>query len=133
MKKIIYIFLILSFIIFNDLKGQCVQQADFSYTITGCHSIRFTNTSPLPYQIDSTIWNFGDGSSIVINQNDVVHTFTASGNYTVTLIVHRGEPLDCWDTIQQIVTIDPLPVADFSFAPLDACSGSSISFNNLST
>lgn len=133
MKKVIYIFLILLFIIFDNLKGQCVQHADFSYTITGCHSIRFTNTSPLPGQIDSTIWNFGDGSPIVTNQNSVVHTFAGSGNFTVSLIIYRGAPIDCWDTTQQMVTIDPLPVANFSFAPLNACSGSNISFNDLST
>ncbi|MEI6487951.1 MAG: M4 family metallopeptidase [Bacteroidota bacterium] len=86
----------------------------FTYT-QSTNSVSFTNTSQ---NGTSWIWNFGDGNTD-ITQNPV-HTFSANGTYTVTLLVSTGS---CTDSISQTITIYGLGVdngsslADFELLP----------------
>jgi PKD repeat protein len=53
----------------------------------------FTNTSAPLLSIDSSFWNFGDGSPIVINPSaPLVHTYANPGTYTVCLLVKKVVP-----------------------------------------
>jgi gliding motility-associated-like protein len=71
-------------------------------------------------------WDFGDaGTSIV---QDPIHTYPGSGNYMATLIV--GSDNGCYDTISYPVTVNPVPIADFS--PTVACENTPIEFSDLS-
>jgi gliding motility-associated-like protein len=69
-------------------------------------------------------WSFGDtGTSIT---DDPLHTYTASGTFNATLIVESS--LGCFDTIQQSVTVNPLPVP--SFTNTVACENGEIFFTD---
>lgn len=63
-------------------------------------------------------WSFGDGnfSSTV----SPIHTYTSSGTFTVTLYVENAN--GCYDSLQQTVTVYPLPVADFTFVTSNPCT-----------
>ncbi|MEO1437439.1 MAG: PKD domain-containing protein, partial [Bacteroidota bacterium] len=59
-------------------------------------------------------WDFGDG--FTSNMQNPIHTYGASGPYTVTLIVTKanldqeGNPLCCCtDTLSQVINVDNLP------------------------
>lgn len=85
-------------------------------------------TADLTYE-----WDFGDGfgggGSTVSNP---VKTYTASGQYIVTLTVTGISNLSvsCSDAFDTIIRIKPLPIADFTVAP--ACASSSVVFTNKS-
>lgn len=57
--------------------------ADFTYTVDGTNPKRvtFTNSSDMSIVYE---WNFGDGSAISAERSPI-HTFAATGTYTVTL------------------------------------------------
>nr|MBA2702657.1 PKD domain-containing protein [Blastocatellia bacterium] len=70
-------------------------------------------------QIISWAWNFGDGSTST--QRHPVHTFAATGDYTVTLTVaDNSELTNTFSTIYHVVgTLNP----DFAMSPLIAHEG----------
>lgn len=70
----------------------CNLQAYFSFikdTLSGIapNTYHFNNLSAPASTVDSTFWTFGDGSPMVINQNNPTHTFTAAGSYNVCIVV----------------------------------------------
>lgn len=85
----------------------------------------FTDVSTTPSgSIVGWDWSFGDtGTSIT---DDPLHTYTASGTFNATLIVESS--LGCFDTIQQSVTVNPLPVP--SFTNTVACENGEIFFTD---
>ncbi len=90
--------------------------------------ITFTNTSTNAESFD---WDFGDGSDHVTDQNPV-HTYAATGAYTVTLVVTNGSKTD---TETASISITPAePVANFSFVSNNNFhTPSAITFTNTST
>ncbi|MBP6334929.1 MAG: PKD domain-containing protein [Bacteroidia bacterium] len=101
-------------------------QAAFTASATSActpSSILFTNnTGGNPV----FTWNFGDNSA-VSNQVNPSHTYSSSGNYSVTLIATQGS---CADTLVMpaLINILPTPLANFSFSA--ACVNDSIQFTN---
>ncbi|MDB4089463.1 PKD domain-containing protein [Flavobacteriales bacterium] len=69
-------------------------------------------------------WNFGDGNSS--NIQNPSHTYSATGNFTVTLIVSNTE--GCSDTISKVVFVNSIPVPNFTADTV--CVGNIMSFNN---
>ncbi|MBC7865480.1 MAG: gliding motility-associated C-terminal domain-containing protein [Bacteroidia bacterium] len=61
-------------------------------------SINFTSTST---NIDSVVWNFGDGSATDTTTNPT-HSFTSAGTFTVTLIAYNAT--GCNDTTTFVIT-----------------------------
>ena len=106
--------------------------ASFNATSTAIcarKSVHFTNTS---VGIAGSVWIFGDGdSSAVASPN---HVYTASGTYTVKLVVI--DTFGCTDTMTRsnYITVHPSPVSSFymndSFA---VCSPFNVVFNNTAT
>jgi len=91
--------------------------ADFTANpVSGCVplNVSFTNTST---NTSFQAWNFGDGNSST--QFSPSHTFTSAGSYTVKLYVENAN--GCADSIAQIITVYPLPVAGFSFVNTNSC------------
>ncbi len=94
--------------------------ADFTaLNTTSCKApltVSFTNNS-----VGATAynWNFGDGNSSAVR--NPTHTYTASGKFTVTLIVTNAN--GCNDTLQKVdlVKIQP-PVASINNLPVSACA-----------
>ncbi|NVO19611.1 MAG: PKD domain-containing protein, partial [Bacteroidetes bacterium] len=78
--------------------------------------------------IGSWSWNFGDPTSGNNNTTTVAspfHLFTASGAYTVTLVVTNTT--GCSDTISQTVTVTPPPTVEF-LSSQPSCDGTPVTF-----
>lgn len=91
-------------------------------------AVQFTNTSILNGSlINSTVWNFGDLSTSMLNSPS--HLYTTPGTYMVqfTLRTNKG----CIKTDTQQVVIHPLPVA--SYVVDSACVGYPLGIRNTST
>ncbi|MFT4985285.1 MAG: gliding motility-associated-like protein [Flavobacteriales bacterium] len=106
--------------------------AGFNSSITeGCHqlTVAFTNTST---NSDSYIWNFGDGNfSSVTSPTYVFENFTTTvQNYIVTL--YTDNAIGCADTLEQIITVHPIPLSNFTMVTGSACAPIDVDFINLS-
>ncbi|MBK7174406.1 MAG: PKD domain-containing protein, partial [Bacteroidales bacterium] len=91
--------------------------ADFSYT-SNCEdeAAQFFDESITGSTgaVNTWSWNFGDplsGGSNTSTLQNPLHTYSSPGNYQVTLIVANFN--GCTDTVNQQVTINPAPVAEF--------------------
>lgn len=71
-------------------------------------------------------WQFGDGYTST--QQNPFHTYLGYGNYIVTLIVSSS--LNCADTLMDTVTVNPIPVVNFTSDTV--CVGDTTSFFDLS-
>ncbi len=103
--------------------------ANFSSTIAcqGNNTV-FTDLSTAPQgTINGWDWTFGDLTANSIAQNPN-HTYPASGTFTATLIASSSN--GCSDTISKQVTVNPLPIAQFS-AGLK-CEGNEVPFTDMS-
>ncbi|MGK0286536.1 MAG: gliding motility-associated-like protein, partial [Salibacteraceae bacterium] len=92
--------------------------------ISGCvgEEICLTNLSTLGANV---LWDLGDGNTNT--QNDICHTYSSAGTYTITL-----KAFGCgFDSITFDVTILPIPDAIFSNNSI-VCPGGPLSFSNTS-
>jgi len=102
-------------------------------TLSHCDSvtIHFTNNST---NATSYLWNFGDGNtSTTVSPT---HTYTASGNYTVTLIAYNNSACGIVsDTITHIINVIVYPsaIASFPDTSYTACGNLTILLENNST
>lgn len=110
--------------------------ADFSYPSGNCmqQAVHFTDLSQSNGggNITQWHWNFGDPGSGMSNNSTLqnpVHTFSNPGSYSITEIVYSAS--GCTDTAIHLITVLPLPVADFTADT--ACLGSPTHFINQST
>jgi gliding motility-associated-like protein len=91
-------------------------------------AINFTNTSTVASgSIASNLWAFGDSYSS--STASPSHTYTAAGTFSVSLTATTQA--GCTSSITRSVTINPLPVADFSTTTV--CLGGSNQFTSNST
>ncbi|MFK8105094.1 MAG: PKD domain-containing protein [Saprospiraceae bacterium] len=86
-------------------------------------------TSLATGNIVSCFWAFGDGNTS--NDCTPVHSYTAAGNFTVSLVVTNNN--GCLDTINQLITVFDEALPDFTFTLNQACSPVELTINNLST
>jgi PKD repeat protein len=93
-----------------------VTKACFSYKTQFINQSKFDdNTSAISY-----VWEFGDGTTI--NTPSPEHTYTEPGQYQVKLTIQNN--VGCIVSSIQIITIYPLPKANFSYSL--ACSGGEV-------
>lgn len=78
-------------------------------------------------QITAYLWDFGDGTNSI--EEEPSHLFLNPQIYKVTL--KATSAYGCSDTISKEVTVNELPVADFTAE--DVCLGSTVFFQNLSS
>ncbi len=107
-------------------------QAAFSHLTDGfCPPVRasFEDQSIEDTTLTSWNWNFGDGSTS--NQENPVHIYPNSGNYSVRLIV--GNVMGCRDTLLKpsLIQVNEGPTA--SFTPGDTANCTPLSINFAST
>ncbi len=76
--------------------------------VSGCvpQVVSITNTTPVPSNVLSWHWDFGNGVTDSV-QNPFDQTYTAVGNYTITLIVESLS--GCVDTISKTLPVNALP------------------------
>ena len=105
--------------------------ADFTALDTACtlEPIAFTDnsTSEDNGTIDSWEWDFGDGATST--DSDPTHTYTAPGDYTVTLIV--SSDVGCSDTITHMIHVADPPGA--GIMPMMGCIGLDVTFTSTSS
>ncbi|MFH1321972.1 MAG: PKD domain-containing protein [Bacteroidota bacterium] len=88
-------------------------------------TVQFTDAS---VNADSWLWNFGDGITSV--QQDPSHTYTSSGNFTVTLSAYTSA--GCSDVVQMVDTIKILnPTGVFSSDISAGCAPLTVTFSDL--
>ncbi len=94
----------------------------------------FTNVSTNPLVVTGSIaswsWNFGDGSPLNSTTWSPRHLYATPGNYPITLITHSSN-LGCPDTLQDSITVFPMPLANFGFT--DVCLNQAMNFQDSST
>lgn len=94
----------------------------FSFDTLVCFgsAAQFTDLSvpPLGASIVSWFWDFGDADTSSL-QNPI-HTYTAAGNYTVQLKVVSSN--GCLATLNKVISIHPIPLADFTNTSATALS-----------
>ncbi len=110
-------------------------EARFGFAGNRCRNLPITFldstliNSPNP---PSYSWNFGDPGSGNQNTSSIrfpVHTFAASGTYTVALSV--AEASGCTSVVSRTVRILNKPSPDFSFSVGSGCSNDSIQFTDV--
>jgi gliding motility-associated-like protein len=89
----------------------------------------FSNLSYLSSGSMSYQWDFNDGNASVTQSPN--HTYTNDGSYKVKLIVTTDK--GCMDSITQLLTIYPLPIADFIPDKYNGCVNLDIAFTNISS
>ena len=104
--------------------------ADFSFNNVCLNaSATFTNLSTSNSgSVDNWSWDLGDNTT-ASGVGPVNHFYPAPADYDVELIVETD--LGCLDTLVQIITIHPMPIADFSADSV--CFNEVTAFTNLST
>lgn len=101
---------------------------------TGCTplEVMFTNTSP-NNPGDIFEWDLGNGNTFTGQDppNETYITDQADSTYYVQLIMTSAE--GCMDSAETIITVHPLPVANYTSLPDTACAGETIAFLNNSS
>ncbi|HLV42484.1 MAG TPA: PKD domain-containing protein [Brumimicrobium sp.] len=95
-------------------------------------NIEFNGGQLSPQTITDWNWNFDDplsGTDNTASGQNTIHLFDASGDFDVMLI--GTDIFGCIDTLVQSKTIDPTPVADFTFT--EVCEGNVVNYVNAST
>ncbi len=72
-------------------------------------------------------WDFGDGSPVTNNQN-TLHLYSATGNYTAQLLVISN--FGCRDSVTKVVTINPNPLVNFTAPDTVGCNPLCVNFQN---
>lgn len=72
-------------------------------------------------------WDFDDSNTSSVK--DPTHNYSSPGNYDVSLTVTSSN--GCVNTLTRQITVEPLPVADFSFN--NACEGDANTFQQTSS
>jgi gliding motility-associated-like protein len=90
--------------------------------------VQFNDSSTITTgTITDYAWDFGNGdTSSVQNPTSI---YTNAGSYTVTLIITSNS--GCNDTVSNVITINPLPTALFSY--LSTCTTDTVLFTDNST
>ncbi len=103
--------------------------ADFSFTnICEDDSVLFNDLSSIPSgSITSWQWDFGNNQTS-IDPNPPYQTYPVDSTYPVSLIVGSG--FGCSDTLEDVIEVYPVPVADFTFDSV--CYPLEIQFTDLS-
>lgn len=118
-------------------------------TFAGCRplAINFSDTSNANFTIVTKKWMFGDGinTSAGPGANNITgvsntsgtfsnpkHTYSNSGFYDVSLII--TDNLGCKDTltIENLIDVKPLPVADFTSDTANGCAPLTVQFSDIS-
>ncbi len=95
----------------------------------GCGlTINFNNNSSMSSgTLTGYQWDFGDGNTST--QTNPSHTYANSGTYLVSLITTSSK--GCKDTVLNLVTVKPQPIAAFSFPVI--CQASPAAFTDNSS
>ncbi|WP_240347815.1 PKD domain-containing protein [Longitalea arenae] len=115
-------------------------EAKVSYTVkklAPCEALNyeFENISTFPpgkpFNANSFIWEFGDGTRITPANKTIQHSYAAPGTYLSRLILNDTAYCNSPDTAFQELRVSPLVVARFE-TPATGCAPYTAFFNNTS-
>ncbi len=89
--------------------------ASFTLPASACAGapVSFNNTSSAHI---SSQWHFGDGGTSAAD--NPIYTYTASGTYSVKLVIFDGT---CYDSVTHTITVSPRPTGSFTSTPVHPC------------
>jgi len=91
-------------------------------------AMHFTNTTTYPPEVPVAFqWAFGDGGSS--GDPSPAHVYTLAGDYAVSL---NASNVGGDDTFTDTVTVLPVPVAGFTFSPVNPDPGQAVHFTDTS-
>jgi PKD repeat protein len=93
-------------------------------------TVGFTNLSSGDFQ--TCTWTFGDGTTAA-DCNNLTHTYTAAGSYTISLTVSGRGGSDTATRTNYVTVTKLLPKADFTAEPTSGQQPLAVIFTNLST
>lgn len=102
-----------------------VPVANFAST-TACSGQTTSFTDQTTGSPVSWSWDFGDATNG--NTQNPVHTYASAGTYTATLIAAAGS--GCADTTTAVVTVNPVPTANFT--TVSVCANDTTTFSSTS-
>ena len=94
--------------------------------VQGCTPL-VVNASNLSTGAGAYVWTWGDGTPSETTFNPLPHSYLNDTTYSVSLIANYNNV--CFDTITQVVTVAPEPVADFSFTIVGNVCGGPVQVN----
>lgn len=97
-----------------DLRIAPNVKAQFETPATGCvpYNAVFDNTSLAG---TTFIWDFGDGTGS--SQLSPTHLYNTVGTYTIKLVAIDSATCNIIDSTTKTITVNPVPVAGFTFSP----------------
>jgi len=101
--------------------------AQFSVPLAGCvpynAQFKYTGTAGQTFQ-----WTFGDGNTSTLA--NPTNLYTAVGTYQVKLVVIDSATCNIIDSVEATITVNPIPSAAFTFAPVPAEENTPTTFFN---
>jgi len=94
-------------------------------------AVSFTDNSTSTTPITSWLWDFGDGNTSTAQNPS--NTFTADGQYDVTLTVTNAEGCTSTRTFPAFIHAGDEPVTNFTIGQGDSCRITPVNFTNLTT
>ena len=125
MKKILQLSFFILLISFTQSHGQLTANF-YADTTQGCaplDSVQFIDTSIG----NPTTWNWNFGNSNTSTLQNPQASYPNPGVYTVTLTVGNGSTTDT-EVKTGYITVYALPVAHFTYTPLQPCTNSPVTF-----
>jgi PKD repeat protein len=108
--------------VFKNIEVIDIPTINFNLPDTICTNAALNFNVPLPAGADLN-WDFGDGNSL--QGNNINHSYSASGNYTIQLIVELN---GCFVSEQWSITVIEAPFAAFIIDSPIQCNSSIIYF-----
>ena len=107
-----------------------VLKAQFNTPARGCapYTANFENTSLGGLRF---FWDFGDGSTSTAD--NPTHLYPNVGTYKVKLYGFDSTSCNTTDSASLMISVNPIPVASFSYSPIPALENKPIDFKNQST
>lgn len=96
----------------------------------GCNYPFVTSFYPSNVNTGTLVWNFGDNSNTETGFSPT-HTYTSPGTYSVTTTYTDNVGCTTTSTLNTLITVYPVPVADFSPSPdVTTVVDGEVTFNN---
>lgn len=102
--------------VFEDYIHILPPVAIWDYTLN-CNNPLQVNFYSTSIEADSLVWDFGDGTPLVIDDETPQHTYSTTGEYTVTLTVFNttNPAWTCPDTQSGVINVNaPITALDFN-------------------
>ncbi len=108
---------------------------NFTQTDSGCVGETFTFdatvVSPANPNIQSYVWNFGDGTGNIVGSDTISHQFNTIGIFDVTLTITTTDGCVATVTKPAFIRVGTQPNANFSATPLSICFDQNVQFTDL--